>query len=256
MNFIASEKSTDKFKYILSEHADEIIVQDPTGNIEISRIKVNSLPETMPTYDLVPSPNSRVNDALRGRLIFTGRDLAEFFTNVASYCKNEKPYPGMNVYWAYTRDGVNYIRAYQYSSDVWNAVAETESESLPPSVIDVEPTTMISTDYAKEPITRKQEFKREQKALYKNKKWEIGATYILKSKRRDGSDNLVKEFVLKKFIWTEKLMPVNVLIMKQVSGPCNNLYTLNKFDCQRYHIKFEPGLQVWSMEHNFIKKRA
>ena len=55
---------------------------------------------------------------------------------------------------------------------------------------------------------------------------------------------------------TKKDELLNILILKQVEGPKGTIFTLNRNDCKRYHIKYEPGLQVFSMEFNWIPCNA
>lgn len=84
------------------------------------------------------------------------------------------------------------------------------------------------------------------------KKFVVGKVYMLRQKSVCGSKEIVKKYVLKKFIYTSKSEFLNVLILKQIDGPIGTIFTLNRNDCKRYHIKYEPGLQVFSMEFNWI----
>ena len=97
----------------------------------------------------------------------------------------------------------------------------------------------------------KQEAKNKAKADI-GKKFVIGQVYMLRQKSVCGSKEIVKKYVLKKFIYTSKNEILNVLILKQIEGPVGTIFTLNRNDCKRYHIKYEPGLQVFSMEFNWI----
>lgn len=97
----------------------------------------------------------------------------------------------------------------------------------------------------------KQEAKNKAKADV-GKKFVIGQVYMLRQKSVCGSKEIVKKYVLKKFIYTSKNEILNVLILKQIEGPAGTIFTLNRNDCKRYHIKYEPGLQVFSMEFNWI----
>lgn len=97
----------------------------------------------------------------------------------------------------------------------------------------------------------KQEAKNKAKADI-GKKFVIGQVYMLRQKSVCGSKEIVKKYVLKKFIYTSKNEILNVLILKQIEGPTGTIFTLNRNDCKRYHIKYEPGLQVFSMEFNWI----
>ena len=83
-------------------------------------------------------------------------------------------------------------------------------------------------------------------------RYKIGDVLMLKSKIRDGSKRNYKKFVVKKIIWSINSNPVNIIIVKQVSGPITNM-SMSKIDCKRYHIKYEENLQVYSMMMNFVK---
>ena len=102
--------------------------------------------------------------------------------------------------------------------------------------------------------TEKQKLKKQEKKKI-NKKFIIGDTYILRSKRVKGCKQTVKEFIIKKYIYTINDEPVNVVIVKQVSGDMSNIFTLNRNDCKKLHLKFEEGLQVYPMELNWIRKQ-
>ena len=97
----------------------------------------------------------------------------------------------------------------------------------------------------------KQDAKNNAKALVK-KKFVVGKKYMLRQKSVCGSREIIKKYVCKKFIYTVKDELLNILILKQVEGPKGTIFTLNRNDCKRYHIKYEPGLQVFSMECNLI----
>lgn len=109
---------------------------------------------------------------------------------------------------------------------------------------------------AKEP-TDKQRFKNEQKAIHKKKqKWVIGGHYIQKIKPKDGSKTLVWEYELIKFVYTINDYPMNSLIVKRVSGPDEQIYTVGHNDCKRLHIKYQPGLQIMSMDTPNLKLKT
>ena len=99
--------------------------------------------------------------------------------------------------------------------------------------------------------------KKKSKANAKNAlktRYKIGDILILRGKIRDGSPELIKKFEVKKVIWSIREVPVNILILKQLEGVNNNM-SLTKNDCKRYHIKYEEGLQSYSMMLNFIKRK-
>jgi len=102
-------------------------------------------------------------------------------------------------------------------------------------------------------IRKKKKSKNEAKNAVKVR-YKIGDYIILRGKIKDGSEPIVKKFEVKKIIWSINANPVNILILKQLDG-VNNNRSLDRNDCLKYHIKYEPGLQVYSMMLNFSKIR-
>lgn len=102
-------------------------------------------------------------------------------------------------------------------------------------------------------IRKKKKSKNEAKNAVKVR-YKIGDYIVLRGKIKDGSEPIVKKFEVKKVIWSIHANPVNILILKQLEG-VNNNRSLDKNDCLKYHIKYEPGLQVYSMMLNFSKIR-
>lgn len=100
-------------------------------------------------------------------------------------------------------------------------------------------------------IRKKKISKNEAKSSVKVR-YKVGDHLILRGKIKDGSERLVKKFEVKKVIWSIHSNPVNILVLKQYEGPNNNR-SLDRNDCKKYHIKYEPGLQVYSMMLNFSK---
>ena len=99
----------------------------------------------------------------------------------------------------------------------------------------------------------------------KEKKFYIGQQYKLKLNNLDGTPAVEYCFECKKFINEIAGTEVNVLIMKRlgvyryksnerifVDNSDSLIYTLNKNDCKMYHIKYEPGLEVWPMTMQWI----
>ena len=88
------------------------------------------------------------------------------------------------------------------------------------------------------------------------KRFKIGKRYILRIKPKDGSREVIMGFQCKKFIYTMNDMPMNIVIMKQVYGEEGKKYTLDRNECLKFHVKFEPGLEVWPMSMNWIPERT
>ena len=80
----------------------------------------------------------------------------------------------------------------------------------------------------------------------KTKKFKIGEHYLIHPMN---NKKLRREFVVKKTIYSIIDREVNIVIMKQSSGPeSTTKFTLSKEDCLKFHLKYEDGLQVYSME--------
>ncbi len=80
-----------------------------------------------------------------------------------------------------------------------------------------------------------------------------GETYILKFKSKDKSKEFLNYYRCVKVIYSISDNPVNIVIMKKISGELNNNSFLNREDCKKFHIKYESGLEVWRQNHNWIK---
>lgn len=88
-----------------------------------------------------------------------------------------------------------------------------------------------------------------------NKRFKVGGRYFLHLKSRDGSRYILKEYVCKKFIYSLNDNIMNIVIMQQVAGEVDKKFTLNKNECKQFHMKFEPGLEVYSMDMNWITEK-
>ncbi len=87
------------------------------------------------------------------------------------------------------------------------------------------------------------------------KKFVVGKKYFLKVRSVTNFNHIYKIYELKKFIYSINNRTVNVVIMKRINGEdderFNTTFTLNSTDCAKYHVKYEPGLQVFPMELNW-----
>lgn len=101
-------------------------------------------------------------------------------------------------------------------------------------------------------VSEKTKLKRQEKKKI-NKKFVVNHTYHLRTKLNNENRKI---FVLKKFIYTINDLTVNILILKQLSGEKNKIFTLSREECKILHIKYEDGLQVWPMDLNWIDLTA
>jgi hypothetical protein len=98
----------------------------------------------------------------------------------------------------------------------------------------------------------KTEFKHKAKEKVK-RKFVVGELISLKTKSKCGSKEVIKGYKVIKFFYTINDIETNAVVVKQIYGPQSQIYTLNIHDCQKLHIKYEPGLQVFSMNLNWGK---
>ena len=97
------------------------------------------------------------------------------------------------------------------------------------------------------------EKKQNKPVIKKEKKFIIGEHYVIYPMK---NKDLRREYVVKKTIYTIRDREVRILIMKQVGGSRSTKYTLNKADCLKFHIKFEEGLEVFSMDMDWKKVKT
>ena len=97
------------------------------------------------------------------------------------------------------------------------------------------------------------EKKQNKPVVKKEKKFIIGEHYVIYPMK---NKDLRREYVVKKTIYTIRDREVRILIMKQISGSRSTKYTLNKADCLKFHIKFEEGLEVFSMDMDWKKVKT
>lgn len=99
-------------------------------------------------------------------------------------------------------------------------------------------------------IESKQEAKREAKKKVKTK-FITGHIYKLAYRTNDKYYKQ-RTFKLIKFIYTINNNPVHILIMKSLDNERFHKFSLNKNECLKYHIKYQPGLEVYSMNLNWV----
>lgn len=86
-------------------------------------------------------------------------------------------------------------------------------------------------------------------------KFKIGRYYYQRIKPKDGSPNIVIKYQCVKTIYSIKDTETNIVIMRQISPYDGRKFTLDRQECAKFHIKFEPGLEVWPMEINWIPEK-
>lgn len=86
-------------------------------------------------------------------------------------------------------------------------------------------------------------------------KFKIGRYYYQRIKPKDGSPNIVIKYQCVKTIYSIKDIEVNIVIMRQLTPYDGRKFTLDRQECQKFHIKYEPGLEVWPMEINWISEK-
>lgn len=86
-------------------------------------------------------------------------------------------------------------------------------------------------------------------------KFKIGRYYYQRIKPKDGSANIVIKYQCIKTVYSIKDIEMNVVIMKQITPYNSKRFTLDRNECKKFHIKFEPGLEVWPMDINWIPEK-
>lgn len=86
-------------------------------------------------------------------------------------------------------------------------------------------------------------------------KFKIGRYYYQRIKPKDGSPNIVIKYQCVKTIYSIKDIEANIVIMRQLTPYDGRKFTLDRQECQKFHIKYEPGLEVWPMEINWIPEK-
>ena len=86
-------------------------------------------------------------------------------------------------------------------------------------------------------------------------KFKIGRYYYQRIKPKDGSANIVIKYQCVKTIYSIKDIETNIVIMRQITPYDGRKFTLDRQECQKFHIKYEPGLEVWPMEINWIPEK-
>ena len=87
-------------------------------------------------------------------------------------------------------------------------------------------------------------------------KFKIGRYYYQRIKPKDGSQNIVIKYQCVKTIYSIKDIETNIVIMRQITPYDGRKFTLDRQECQKFHIKYEPGLEVWPMEINWIPEKS
>lgn len=129
---------------------------------------------------------------------------------------------------------------------MYMVVEDVTARAITQNTVDTENETTANESTPKS--LSKREIKQQAKAIIR-KKFYIGETYYLKS------STIKRQYILKKYIYAIRDDIVNIVIMKQISGPIGKIYTLTPHDCLNYHIKYEPGLQVFSMSLNWVHRK-
>jgi len=86
-------------------------------------------------------------------------------------------------------------------------------------------------------------------------KFKIGRYYYQRIKPKDGSPDIIIKYQCVKTIYSVNDIEMGIVIMKQITPFEGKKFTLDKHECQKFHIKFEPGLEVWPMDINWIPEK-
>lgn len=80
------------------------------------------------------------------------------------------------------------------------------------------------------------------------RRFKKGAYLMLRTKLLDRTGRLEKIYVVRQVVWSIDDVVIKGLVVKQVAGINLNMSSLTRNDCLTLHVKYEPGLQLLSME--------
>ena len=80
-----------------------------------------------------------------------------------------------------------------------------------------------------------------------------GENYSLKGVECDGFNMEEKVYTIVKVVDTFHDFPLNSLIVKQISGSQDKIFTLSKNDCLSHGINYEKGLQIFPQSLPWVK---
>ena len=89
-----------------------------------------------------------------------------------------------------------------------------------------------------------------------HKRFKIGDFICLRTKAKGGCKRIERMYQIKQVVWTMNDLVIKALVVKQISGPNYNMFSMNRYDCARVHVKYEPGLQFLSMELPWIYAKS
>ncbi|MBR4624733.1 MAG: hypothetical protein IKO56_04260 [Alphaproteobacteria bacterium] len=89
-------------------------------------------------------------------------------------------------------------------------------------------------------------FQQEQPTLF-----EENRVYLLKRETLDGSEQQEKTYLLVKYIHDIFGIVLDCLVVKQLSGNNEKIFTLTKSDCALLEIEYQSGLQILPSKLNW-----
>lgn len=160
--------------------------------------------------------------------------------------KFDAPLPAVNI------DSLMEVQVFDVvpNQQKWNVgnVPEILSNPILSNPVNVK---ILSNPVNKKKKTKMNEVKHAVKSESKLK-FTVGKEYKLR--RKSLYSMVEKRYICKGVVWKIKNEPVGIVVMKCTEHqPDEYIFTLGKHDCRRLHIKFEPGLQVFSIKEKFIE---
>ena len=191
----------------------------------------------------------------RGQLCVSEQDTKKFFPiKLSSYKEKHKSMADENKKTFISSVlGVLGLKRAKHNEDIPSVTVE---DAIPVETREDKKVIKAIKKVNKKEIAYKEKYKAKHQAKRTMKKrFKVGKKYFLRIKPKDGSREVVRGYVCKKFIYTMNDMPMNIVIMKQFSGEETKKFTLDRHECTKFHVKFEPGLEVWSMNLNWIPEK-
>lgn len=135
---------------------------------------------------------------------------------------------------------------YHKKTDTWEINSPHESEEQQSAKNE----NIMDPDH--EPSEKSQLLTSLKDSVQNIKRFKIGNHLMLRTKLLDRTGRHEKIFVVRQIVWSIEDIVIKGIVVKQLSGINMNMGSLSRYDCQRLHVKYEPGLQIMSMELPWI----
>lgn len=242
MNFIPLEQVCKRYK-VSVEEAKEASKNSTDIVFGTERIGVFKKRDTINDRSILPMLSNVVRNRCIVSPVVNYNGTYEIFVTTALYSKPLREYFGLSK-----EDFVKF-----YLGHSIGVVAKIDDFHIPQGVFGAL-FSMLFAEYEGRVVsgeTKKASVTRNEAKSKVKRKFRVGELISLKSKPIGNSRETIKGYKVKQCVYTINGCEVNAVVVKQIYGLQDKIYTLNRHDCEKLHVKFEPGLQLYSMMMNW-----